>query len=173
MRAQGDVSHMANFTISSGDYIRPYLCPFGQPSIAAARESTSQTYGYGALLEIDSAGSTGADMVKIALSSVGNVISTAIIGIAAEPASSVSGTKRIYFTTDIQNQFWGRTFGATLNSSNVGRAYALQHDSTKNVWLVDIADGVSSAVRVVVTGLLDVVGDSGGAVSFKFSTVSL
>jgi len=161
---------MADFTISSGDYVRPYRSPWGSHPIRSLAESVSQTFRFGDVVERVADGSTNAGRMALASTSGSTVTSTMVLGVAAEPASSVAGTKRIYYTANPHVEFWARTRGGTLASSNVNKAYGLFRDSTKNVFLVDIANAASTSERVIVTELLDAEGDSGGAVAFSFGT---
>ena len=50
----------------------------------------------------------------------------------------------------------------------MGTSYGLFRDSSKNVTLIDLGNTQSTSLRVMVTELIDAVGDSGGAVIFKF-----
>lgn len=158
-----------DWTISSGDYMRPYRTQ-GTDAISLdyKPESTAQSFLVGALLEADSLVSTSAHRLRIAKVSASTVVSTAILGIAAEPASSVTDATRIFWPVNGQVEFMARTRGSTLNSTNIGQPFGLFFDSTKNVFGVDLANTQSTSIRVVITGLIDGVGDSGGYVRFKF-----
>lgn len=159
---------MADFTISSGDYIKPYRSPWGPCEMRSGPESTAQVFLYGDVLELDHTVSTSANRVKRASTSGSTVTSTAIVGVAAAAASSVVDTKIPYYSASPHNEFWGRTRGGTLALANVGLAYGLFRDASKNVVLVDLGNTESTSLRVIVTELVDAVGDSGGAVIFKF-----
>lgn len=156
---------MADFVISSGDYIRPLRSPWGSHPIRYAPEAAAQSYRYGDLLQNTSSG-----QIQIASTSGSTVTSTSLVGVASEPASSVEGTKRGYYEANQNVEFWARTRGELTQSSNLFKAYGLFHDSTKNVWLVDLGNAVSTSERVIVTELIDSTGSSGGAVAFKFGT---
>ena len=108
--------------------------------------------------------------MNIASTSGSTVTSAAIVSVAAEPASSVEGTARIFYEANPNVEFWGRTRGATLQSSNLFTAYGLFRDSSKDVFLVDLGNAASTSERVIVTELIDSTGDSGGAVAFKFGS---
>jgi hypothetical protein len=162
---------MADWAISSGDYMRPYRT---QGSDACSQdygpESTVQSYPVGALLERDTKVSTGIHRLRIASVSVSTVTSTAICGVAAEPASSVTDATRIFWPAIPQVEFMARTRGSTITSTNIGGGYGLFFDSTKNVFGVDLANTQSTSIRVIITRLIDAAGDSGGYVAFKFGT---
>lgn len=161
---------MADYTISSGDYIKPYRCPWGQIEMRSAPESTAQTFVYGDVLELDKGTSSGANRVRRASTTGSTCNSTAIVGVAAQAASSNVTQTVSYYTASPSNEFEGRTRGGLLALSNVGAEFGLFRDSTKNVWLVDLGNTQSTSARVIVTELIDQVGDSGGMVAFKFGT---
>lgn len=163
---------MADIALSSGDFIRPYRSPFGSPQIHYLAESTAQTYRVGAVLELDSQVSTSAGKLRVALISGSTVTSTAICGIASEPASSVQNTKVGFFPANGSIEFWARTRFGLLASTLIGEYFGLGFDSTKGIHVVDLGNAVSTSERVVITELLDSAGDSGGAVAFKFGSAS-
>ena len=160
---------MADITVSSADHIRPLRSPFGQCEIRYMPESTVQSFRIGDVVEQDSRVSTSINQLAIASTSGSTCTSTAIVGIAAGPASSVQGTNIGFYSATPLNEFWARTRGGTLAASNVGAGFGLfRHATHTNVWLVDLGNAQSTSIRVTVTSLIDDVGDSGGAVSFKF-----
>lgn len=160
---------MADFTISSADYIRPRRSPLGSPPVMGLKESTGQSFVFGDLLELDSLVATSAHRVARASTSGSTCISTSIVGIAAGAASSVLDTLIPVFEANRNVEFIGRSRGSTLASTNVGKEYGLFRDSSKNVWLVDLGNTQSTSARVTVTELIDSPGDSGGLVAFKFT----
>jgi hypothetical protein len=152
---------MPDITPSSGDYVRAYRSPWGAPFIQSAPESTSQTYKVGAVLQnLDG-------RLQIASVSGSTVSSTSIVGIAAEPASSVAGTKRIFFSANPNQEFTARTRNGTLQSTTVFTQAGLVYDSTKEIFLVDLAAN-STGLLVVITENIDSTGSSGGQVAFRF-----
>lgn len=162
---------MTDWVISSGDYMRPYRSQGSDGvSLDYGPESTTQSFLVGSLLERDSQVATSAFRLRQALRSNSTVTSTALLGVAAEPASSVTDATRIYWSINPQMEYMARTRGSTITSTNIGLGYGLFFDSTKNVYGVDLANAVSTSIRVVVTGLIDAIGDSGGYVRFKFGT---
>lgn len=160
---------MANWTISSGDYMRPYRTVGADAgTMNFGPESTAQSFLVGSLLEMDSQVSSSAFRLRQALRSNSTVTSTALIGVAAEGASSVTDATRIYWPITPATEFMARTRGDLIQSTTVGMPYGVFFDSTKNVYGVDLANAQSTSLRVVVTGLIDAAGDSGGYVKFKF-----
>lgn len=163
---------MADWAISSGDYMRPYRI---QGTDACAQdygpESTNQSFLTGFLLERDTATSSCNFALRKAAVSASTVTSTAICGVAAEPASSVNYATRVFWPAISQIEFMARTRGGLIQSTTAGQPYGLFFDSTKNVYGVDLANQQSTSLRVIVTRLIDAAGDSGGYVAFKFGTI--
>jgi hypothetical protein len=157
-----------NWTLSSNDGFRPARSPWGAFPIKWANESTAQSFRYGNLIENDLDASTAAGRLAIATVSGSTVTSTSIVGVAAQPASSNVNTKLGYYPADPNIEFWGRTIRGVLDSSCVFNSYGIAYDSTLAIHIVDIGNAVSTSQRVVVTELVDGIGDSGGAVLFTF-----
>ena len=59
------------------------------------------------------------------------------------------------------------TKGANLSNSNVGLTKTLHRDSTLDITYVDLGASTVTDHRVVITGLIDAQGDSGGYVTFR------
>lgn len=159
---------MTDFLISSGDYMRPYRT---QASDAVTTDygfesSVAQTYPVGAVLEFDSTANT----IRMASTTGSTVNSGGIIGVAAEPASSVANATRIFWAITPNLEYMARTRGGVLGSTTVGVKCGIFRDSSKGVFLLDFANKVSTSVRAVVTGLIDNIGDSGGYVRFKWGS---
>ncbi len=155
-----------DWVISSGDFMRPYRTQGGDAATIdyGAESSVAQSYPVGALLEHDSTANT----LRIASTSGSTVTSVRVIGVAAEPASSIANATRIYWAITPQQEFMARSRGGVLGSTTTGAKCGFFRDSTKNVFLVDFGNKVSTSVLCVVTGLIDGIGDSGGYVRFKF-----
>lgn len=157
-----------DWVISSGDYMRPYRS-LGSDALTTdfgAESSVAQTYPLGALLEFDSTWNT----VRAASTTGSTVNSVRVIGVAAEPASSVANATRIFWAITPQQEFMARTRGGVLGSTTPGVKCGIFRDSSKGVYLLDFGNKVSTSVLAVVTGLIDGAGDSGGYVRFKFGT---
>ena len=120
---------MADWVLSSGDYMRPHISKIGG-DLDSGPESTAQSFVVGALLEYDSVVSTSNFRLKLARVSASTVTSTALIGVAAEPASSVTDRVLLYWPITPSIEFKARTRGSTIASTNVGQAYGLFFDST-------------------------------------------
>ena len=160
---------MADITVSSGDYIRPHRNPYGSPEVRYMPEAPGQSFRFGDVVQQSSAASTEINQLAVASTSGSTCLSTSIVGIAAGNASSVQYTKIPFYSANPNNEFWARTRGGTLAATNVGASFGLfRHATHTNVWLVDLGNTQSTSQRVLVTELIDAVGDSGGAVAFKF-----
>jgi hypothetical protein len=161
---------MADFVISSGDYMRPHKTQGADAgTLQFGPESTAQSFLVGSLLELDSQVSTSSFRLRQALRSNSTITSTSIVGVAAEPASSVTDATRIFWPITPSIEYMARTRGGLIQSTCVGVGYGIFFDSTKNVYGIDLANSQSTSIRTVVTGLLDSAGDSGGYVRFKFA----
>lgn len=186
---------MTDFVLSSGNTIRPHRSPWGAYPVRTMKLSTgvssNQIY-IGSVVGLDqTAASTafGDCVQKIAQSSRSlNPAAGSIVGISAEtPSSSVPGSGfNLGSTTpgaqgsivvweanpNVEFKAWTR-FGL-LTSTIVGVIKELTRDTTLNIDLVNLSASslATPANCVIVTGLIDNSGDSGGAVTFRFNTSS-
>lgn len=173
---------MTDITLSSGDYMRPYKEPF--PIVKFMKLSTgisSAIIRVGEVVGLDVNSTSFQDCIIPSSLSSNAVVSTAIVGVAAEgpgaaaggPSSTNSqGTQIPVWEANPNVEFRARTGHGLLNSTMVGQVKGIFKDSTLNIYLVECgASSLTTAQpRVVVTGLLDNSGDSGGAVTFRFIT---
>ncbi len=183
---------MTDFVLSSGNTIRPHRSPWGAFPIRSMKLSTgfsSNQIFIGSLVGLDQAASTAFNdcIVKIGASS--NMLTPAagqIVGIAAENANIASlalpGSGQSVSTTpgaqgsipvweanpNVEFKAWTR-FGL-LTSSLVGTQKELTRDTTLNIDLVVVKASslATPLLPVLITGLIDNSGDSGGAVTFRF-----
>lgn len=161
-----------NFTLSSGSICRPYRSPWGAFPVRSMPISTgvsSLTIHVGQTVILDARTSTCGH--RVYANSANNPIG--IVGIASESPNKPGSTTTVDTEIPVWEanplvEFKAVTKGGTLVSSIVGSARTLEFDSTLNIHWVDL--GASSAVdnRVIVTELIDGIGDSGGYVAFKF-----
>lgn len=93
-----------------------------------------------------------------------------VAGIAGSSASRNAdhGTLITVFEANPLVEFRAQTKGAALESSHVGSARTLAWDSTLNIAYVDLGASSAADNRVIVTDLIDAIGDTGGAVAFRF-----
>lgn len=170
---------MTDFTLSSGMICRPFKSPWGAfPTKGYALSSgiSSNAILLGRCVSLDANTDSNAGQILPSSQTAGVVMSTCIVGIAAEAPSAggsstnTRGTVISVWEANPMVEFRAQTQGATLGSSAVGKNKALVWDSTLTIHKVDLSNSTVANVRVRVTGLIDAEGDSGGAVSFRFLT---
>jgi hypothetical protein len=175
---------MTDFVLSSGDIMRPYRSPWGGFPTRLMPLSTgisSQIIRVGTVVGLDQNTTNGWSQITPSSVSSGCLISTAVVGVAAEgpgaaaggPSSTnTAGTLIPVWEANPNVEFKARSGHGLLNSTMVGVMKGLYRDSTLNIDLVECgASSLATPIpRVVVTGLLDNSGDSGGLVTFRFCT---
>jgi hypothetical protein len=167
---------MADFTLSSGSITRPFRSPWGAfptRSFALSSGVSSNAIVLGRVVALDITTDTNASQIVASSQTAGVVMSTAIVGIAAESpglpgSTNTRGTEISVWECNPLIEFRAQTQGANLASSAVGKTKALVWDSTLTIHKVDLSNSTLANVRVVVTELIDNEGDSGGAVAFRF-----
>lgn len=169
---------MADFVLSSGSICRPFRSPWGAFPIRHMPLSSgvsSVAIHVGRVVSLDATTDTNASQIQASSQTAGVVMSTLIVGVAAEaphlPGSTTTrGTEIAVWEANPMVEFRAQTQGANLISSQVGKTKALVWDSTLTIHKVDLSNSTLINQRVVITELLDAEGDSGGAVAFKFLT---
>lgn len=171
---------MTDFVLSSGMIMRPYKCPWGaepMKSMPLSSGISSNAIILGRIVGLDVNTDSNAGFVLPSSQTAGVVMSTAIVGVAADSPqtpgtvgglSNVKGTVISIWEAHPMVEFRAQTQGATLQSSQVGKLKAIVWDSTLTIHKVDLSNSTIINVRCRVTGLIDNEGDSGGAVSFRF-----
>lgn len=177
---------MTDFVLSAGNTMRPWRSPWGSFPIRTMKLSTGIStliIRVGTVVGLDPNSTSFADCIVPSSqnSSLATLVSTAIVGVAAEGPGAAGGNPSSTNTQGTLCQVWeanplvefrAHTRNGLLNSTCVGQAKELVWDSTLNITLVNI--GASSLAtpqpRVLITELVDNSGDSGGAVLFKFLT---
>lgn len=174
---------MTDIVLSSGDIMRPYRSPWGAFPTRGMKLSTGNSsigIFIGRVVQIDVNSTSFQDCIVPSSLSSGTIVSTAIVGVAAEnpnaplASTNVQGTVIPVWEANPNVEFRARTRGGLLNSTIVGQLKNLDWDSTLNIQLVNVGAGALATPlpRVVVTGLLDNSGDSGGAVTCRFVTAN-
>ena len=170
---------MTDFTLSSGNIMRPYKSPWGAfPTKGYALSSgiSSNAILLGRIVGLDVNTDSNASQILPSSQTNGDVLSTAIVGVAAESPSlggsstNTRGTVISVWEANPSVEFRANTFNGLLASSNVGKMKEIKWDSTLSIHLIDLGGSTAASVRAIVTGLIDAEGDSGGAVSFRFLT---
>ncbi len=173
---------MTDITPTAGDYIRPHSSPWGSPHIRHSILSTgisSQIIYIGSVVSIDVNSTQFRNCIIPSSLTSNTVVSTQIVGVAAEgpganatsPSSTnVQGTVIPVWDANPSCEFRARTRNGLLNSTLVGEVHDILWDSTLHIHLINVgASSLSAAApRVLITGLLDNSGDSGGLITFKF-----
>jgi hypothetical protein len=177
------VFFMADITLTSGSYIRPWYSPWGAFPVKMMKLSTGIStliIRVGTVVGLDVNSTSFQDCIvpsSVSASSGTALLSTAIVGVAAENSTAIGnnsaqGTQMSIWEANPAVEFVAATRNGLLNSTCVGQVKELWNDSTLNIHVVNI--GASSLAtplpKVVVTGLVDNSGDSGGRVTFRFIT---
>ena len=184
---------MTDFTLSSGNTIRPHRSPWGGFPLKAMKLSTgisSRMIYIGTVVGLDQGSTAFADCIQpITISSRSlNPGASQLVGVSAETASSaVPGSGLNVTSTSLGAQgsimvweahpsveFKGWTRFGLLNTTMVGQPKELTRDTTLNVDLVNLsASSLATPTNcVIITSLVDASGDSGGAVTFRFNQSS-
>lgn len=110
-----------------------------------------------------------------------NVVSTAIVGIAAEAdtssvsAASPSPTKIGVYVAERDSEFVfpSKTAGAVYDSSLVGLRKAIGYDSTNSMFYIDTANSTAGDATVLITGLANDAGTTNGALIARFISTNV
>lgn len=165
---------MADFTLSSGSICRPYRSPWGNfptrtMQVSSGVSSAAIVVGRAVTLDSAEAGNTSnAGHVK---GSTNPDFTFYLVGIAASAvsgSSAVEGGEISVWEANPMVEFKAVSKFGTLQSSHVGLTKTLHRDSSLDIMYVDLSASTAADHRVVVTGLIDAQGDSGGYVSFRF-----
>lgn len=160
---------MADLTLSSGSICEPYRSPWGgfpTRTMALSTGVSSAAIAVGRRITLDWT-STQAGQVKASTSET----TFFLVGIAAQAASgstAARGNDLSVYEAHPDVEFKAVTKGATLDLSQVGLSRKMMRDSTLDIEYIDLSASTAADWRVVITGLIDAVGDSGGYVSFRF-----
>ncbi len=175
---------MADFALNSGDFIRPHRSPWGAFPARSMKLSTgisSNVIKVGQVVGLDTDSTAYRDCIKPVPQSSNslNPVAASIVGIAAEGSTAMGsqnaqGTVIAVWEAHPAVEFRARTRFGLLNSTIVGTTKELHRDSTLGIDVVNLATSslATPANCVIITGLIDAPGDSGGAVTFRFNTSS-
>ncbi len=170
---------MADLTLSSGNTCRPYWSVTGADIVRNMPISTgisSNRIFIGAVVGLDVNTATNQHAIVPSSQTSNTIVSTVIVGIAAEDPSARSSTNTYGTLIPVWDaapglmEFRANTRNGLLQSTLLGVAKDLLWDSTLNILLVNVGASCLTAPqpKVIITRLIDNVGDSGGAVAFKF-----
>lgn len=173
---------MAEITHSTRTTPRPYRSRKGSFTVweyTASTAISTAVIRYGDVVQFDV--NTGAASHKIVKSStmanVPNVVSTALIGIAASGSTgdgSTSTEKISVYLADSHTEFIFPTkaTGAVHTSTLVDRRKAIGYDSTLGMFYVDTGNSTAGDASVVITEVIDP-GTTNGFVAAKFISTSV
>ena len=165
---------MADFTLSSGNVCKPFRSPWGAFPTRGFKVSTgvsSATIHEGRPVTLDytEAGNTSnAGYVKASTGDNTFYLAGIAAGTISGSSATVGVTEVSVWEANPMVEFKAVTKGATLDLAQVGLHKKLMRDSTLDIEYVDLSASTAADWRVVITGLIDGVGDSGGYVSFRF-----
>jgi hypothetical protein len=144
---------------------------------------STATIAYGDVVQFDvNVATANHRIVKAStMANVPNVISTAIVGIAAEAdESSVSagspgvGKIGVYVAErDSEFIFPSKTAGAAYDSSLVGLRKAIGYDSTNSMFYVDNGNSTAGDATLIITGLGNDAGTTNGLLIGKFISTNV
>lgn len=162
---------MTDITLSSRMFARPIRTPWGAFAMAGNQTistgASSNNYFIGQRVTLDLNGSTS--WSRIMPSSGPNHFW--LVGLCAGTilkSTGVAGTQLDVWSANPMQEFKAVTKGAVLASSHVGLRKKMMFDSTLNIEYIDLTASTATDWRVIITGLVDSEGDSGGYVSFRF-----
>ncbi len=170
---------MTDFALSSGSIMRPYRSPWGAfptRGMAISTGISTLVIRVGTVVGLDVNSTAYQNCIVPSSISSGTLLSTAIVGVAAENPASAAGSTNgqgqviPVWEANPNVEFKIATIGGLLNSTMVGQLRDLQWDSTLMIQVVTCgASRLTTAMpRVIVTGLLDASGDSGGYITVRF-----
>lgn len=162
---------MGQNTESSGTGIVPYRSPYGHFPARGFPEAANSTFRAGNIIEPSTAGSTSGHRVTIASS-----LSTKVLGVAAEAASSnADQTISVYEARpEIEFKGWVKE---VIASTMLWQDRSFAYDSTKGIHYLAV-NATAAEQRVIITEIgstadggeaqLAGIGDTNGYVAFRF-----
>lgn len=127
------------FTPSAGNFMRPY----GRSKVKHFPEAASQTFKRGYPIIMDSASTE--NRIKVASDNP----TAAIVGVAAEDASGVTGTKIAVWLAKPELQFRVTTVASdAVDFTDRGSCRALQAHASLAIWVVDTTDAGNDSVVI-------------------------
>jgi hypothetical protein len=169
---------MTDIAPGAGDFIRPWYSPWGGFPVRTMGLSTgisTVVVNVGMVMGLDVNTATNGNLVVPSSLTSNTVVSTVIVGIAAENSTTIGGKNTQFWQVPIWDanpniEFRARTRNGLLQSTLVGsKTHSILWDSTLRIHQINVgASSATTPVNVCITALIDNVGDSGGAVAFKF-----
>lgn len=148
---------MATISVGEGSIMRPYR----KGRIEHFPEAASQTFIVGDVLALATAADKGNKVAKAGADPA------VIVGVAAEKASGTEGTKIPVWIADEEAEFVAHVADAEVtDADDIGDKFGIMNDTTNKIWRVERAEVTNT--RVIVTKILDAIGDTNGRFVFKF-----
>lgn len=176
---------MADYTLSSRDYISAYRSRKGSPQIRAFQESTcasTATIQFGNVVQFD--GGSTLDVHRIIRASSGTgtapLLLAGIVGVAAQGSTSDGSSATLTPYTNRQLSVWVADRDTEfkvptrelINARLIGAGCEVNWDSTLNINLVSLASTAGDA-RFTITDIFPAtVGDTGGYVIGRFHSTA-
>lgn len=164
---------MTDFVLSSGSIVAPHRSPYGgfpTREFGVSTGLSSNVIYRGSLVCLDKTSTRQSYVQRSTATSAPYIVGYAA---SAPPSTSAAGTAVTVYEADPRVEFRAVTKNGVLDSTYVGEVKAIVFDSTLNINYVDLVDSTATNLRVIVTGLIDAVGDSGGYVTFRHMTQGL
>jgi len=167
---------LAQYTPSSGDYVRPHRSPWGAFPVRQFKTiSTNAAMEIGTLVTISTGAAVGgvSQLGILPSTGAGGLGAINIVGFTAEKSSAytssaVEGQLVSVWEANPLVEYKATTVGGAQASSVVGLRKALQYDSTLKIHRIDLTASTATDWRVVITQNLGAEGDSGGYMAFRF-----
>jgi len=153
---------MATITVGSGNTMRPYR----KCRLVHYPESASQSFRVGDVLVLDTVAGKQMKCKKAGADPI------PVLGVAADSASGVEGTRIGVYVATAQSEFRAMTDSSTtLPNTAIGTQFGIVEDSTNFVWRVDQSETTNK--RVVITEVPNLngngtYGDTNAEVVFRF-----
>lgn len=164
---------MADIVLSSGSICKPHRSPWGAfPTrtfgVSTGTSSNGVILGRRVTLDYTEAGNTTNAAYVKGSSAINHFYLAGVVAENGNQSSAVASTPVSVWECNPLVEFKAASINGTLQSSHVGLTKKLMFDSTLNIEVVDLTASTAADHRVVITQLLDNVGDSGGYVAFRF-----
>lgn len=173
---------MADYTLSARDKIRPYRSHAGSPRMLTADASTcgsTARIAVGNVVQFDATDSAAHRLVRTSTGTLGGILSTNIVGVAAaadESDGSTSGLGEGKRPISVWAAAPGTEFifpaEGVLASTLVNRGRALKWDSTLGIHVCLVSNSTAAVLPVQITQVLNP-GDTNGYVVGRFQSTAV
>ncbi len=168
---------MADYTLSSRDSIRPFRVRAGAQPIMTFDASTcvsTNLIKVGDVVQFDATDSAAHRIVRSSTGTLGGILSTNYVGVAAQADTSDGSTAGLgegkrpisVWAARAEAEFKFPAAG-TIASTLVNQARALKWDSTLSIHVVALGNSTAAVLPVLITQVFNP-GDSNGYVAGRF-----